>query len=99
MYSRLTDRAHAAWQRSGPSTGQQSRRSRDKVLERLNAEIKQRTNVVGTFPNDHAITRLVGAMLPQRSDEWARQRRYMQLEACRLCAILPPLACLLCSDE
>lgn len=48
-------------------------------LERLNAEIKRRTNVAGIFPNDRAITRLVGAMLLEQSDEWAPQRRHMQL--------------------
>ena len=48
--------------------------------ERLNAEIKRRTNVVVIFPNDAAIVRLVGATMLEQNDEWSLNRRYMQLE-------------------
>lgn len=49
-------------------------------LERLNNEIKRRTRVVGIFPNDAAITRLLDVMMMEQNDEWAIARRYVTLE-------------------
>jgi putative transposase len=57
-------------------------------IERLNKEVKRRADVVGIFPNEGSIIRLIGAVLLEANDEWQTQHRYMQTEA--MAELTPP---------
>jgi putative transposase len=58
-------------------------------LERLNKEVKRRADVVGIFPSEQSILRLIGAVLLEANDEWQLQHRYMQVEA--MAELLTPM--------
>ena len=60
-------------------------------LERLNKEVKRRADVVGIFPSEAAIVRLIGAVLLEQNDEWQLQHRYMQAEGMAE-LLAPPIA-------
>ncbi len=64
---------------SPPSTGPSC--TAPTPLERLSKEVKRRADVVGIFPGEASIVRLIGAVLLEANDEWQLQHRYMQLEA------------------
>jgi putative transposase len=57
-------------------------------LERLNKEVKRRADVVGIFPSEQSILRLIGAVLLEQNDEWQLQHRYMQIEG--MAGLVPP---------
>ena len=57
-------------------------------LERLNKEVKRRADVVGIFPSEPSIVRLIGAVLLEANDEWQLQHRYMQVEG--MAELMPP---------
>ena len=56
----------------------------------IEKEVERRADVLGIFPNDGSIIRLIGAVLLEANDEWALQHRYMQIEA--MAELTPPLA-------
>ena len=58
-------------------------------MERSNKEVKRRADIVGIFPNEASVARLIGAVLLEQDDKWLLQDRYMQIEG--MADLMPPL--------
>jgi transposase-like protein len=85
----LDDSEHDVLAYMGFPTQHRAKLHSTNPLERLNKEVKRRADVVGIFPAESAIVRLVGAVLLEANDEWAIQHRYMQVEG--MADLGPPL--------
>ncbi|WP_299657288.1 transposase, partial [uncultured Jannaschia sp.] len=73
--------AYTRFRRTQPDIGTEILISVTNAVERLNKEVKRRADVVGIFPNEASITRLIGAVLLEQNDAWQTQNRYMMVDA------------------
>ncbi|WP_229738111.1 transposase, partial [Sinisalibacter lacisalsi] len=73
--------AYTLIKESTPNIGTENLIPVTNPIERLNKEVKRRADVVGIFPNEASIMRLIGAVLFEQNDEWQTSSRYMMVEA------------------